>query len=238
MEADIRYLIDQGKQFFKNQAYRKAEAVFLKLIGSQHEFADICNMLGVIYHQTGQFGKAISYFQKALKINPNYTEALLNLSVLYNDLGEYKQAKALLAKSKKKVEKSGDRIDPFVKGKLANKHAEMGDLYRGVGLYDRAAHEFNTALNMAPHYADIRYRLALCLREEGKKQESLKEFQKIVKEKPDYVDAQVQIGITLYCLGKKKEARGLWAKLAKVNPRHQLVRLYLRLSEEPKSKKA
>ena len=236
MEPDIRYLIDQGKQFFKNQAYRKAETVFLKLIGSQHEFADICNMLGVIYHQTGQFGKAVSFFQKALKINPNYTEALLNLSVLYNDLGEYKQSKALLAKSKKKVEQSGDRIDPFIKGKLANKHAEMGDLYRGVGLYDRAAHEFNTALTLAPHYADIRYRLALSLREEGKKQEALKEFQKIVKEKPDYVDAHVQIGITFCSLGKKKEARVLWAKMAKANPRHQLVKLYLKLSEESPKK--
>src|SRR3989338_8909357 len=108
MEPDIRYLIEQGKIFFKNQAYKKAESIFLRLLSNRHEFADICNMLGVIYHQTSQFGKAISYFQKALKINPNYTEALLNLSVLYNDLGDYKQAKALLAKSKIKVEKSGD----------------------------------------------------------------------------------------------------------------------------------
>lgn len=234
MEPDIRYLIDQGKQFFKNQAYRKAETIFLKLIGGQHEFADVCNMLGVIYHQTGQFSKAISFFQRALKINPNYTEALLNLSVLHNDLGEYKAARQLLAKSKKNLERSGDKIDPFVKGKLANKHAEMGDLYRGVGLYERAVREFNTALGLAPHYCDIRYRMAVCLREEGKKQEALKEFQKIIREKPAYIDAQIQIGITLFSQGKKKEARQIWTKLAKINPKHQLVRLYLRLSEEPK----
>lgn len=236
MEPDIRYLIEQGKMFFKHQAFKKAEAAFLKIVGNKNEFADIYNMLGMIAHQTGQFGRAISYFQKAIKINPNYTEALLNLSVLYNDLGEYKLSRQVLTKSKKRGKEN--RMAPFIKGKLANKHAEVGDLYRGVGLYHEAIEEFKKALDLSPHFLDIRYRLGISFREDGKKKEALKEFQTVVKEKPAYTDAHVQMGVTLYSLGKKKEAHKVWTKLAQKNPRNQLVRMYLQLSEEQKGKKA
>lgn len=235
METDIRYLIEQGKNFFKNQAYKKAESVFEKIIADKREFADVYNMLGVINHQVGEFNKAISYFQKALKINNNYTEAMLNLSVLYNDLGEYKQARALVARSKKESKKTGNQLDPFLKGKLANKHAEVGDLYRGVGIYEKAVEEYKKALELAPNFYDIRNRLGICLRELGKKKEALKEFQKIAKEKPSYTEAQIQLGVTFYSIGQKKEARNVWNKLAALNPKHELVRMYLKLSDDQKA---
>lgn len=235
MEPDIRYLIEQGKAFFRNQAFKKAEEALLKIVANKNEFADVYNMLGMIAHQTGQFGRAVSFFQKAIKINPNYTEALLNLSVLYNDLGEYKLSRQVLAKSKKKSEE--DRMAPFIKGKLANKHAEIGDLYRGAGLHHEAVEEFKKALDLAPHFLDIRYRLGISFREDEKKKEALKEFQTIVKEKPAYTDAHIQMGVTLYSLGKKGEAHKVWTRLARKNPRNQLVRMYLQLSDEQKGKK-
>ena len=39
-------------------------------------------------------------FFMALSINPRYTEAMLNLAVLYNDLGQYAEAKKLYGKLK------------------------------------------------------------------------------------------------------------------------------------------
>ncbi len=237
MEPDIRYWIDQGKDFFKNQAYKKAESLFLKVIANRHEFADIYNMLGIIYHQTGEFNQAIQNFKKALSINPHYTEAMLNLSVLYNDLGEYKHSKELVGKFKKETSKSSDKIDPFIKAKLANKHAEVGDMYRGVGLYEAAVGEYERALQLAPHFHDIRTKKGICLREKGDKQTALKEFQKIIKEKPSFTDAHIQMGVTFYSLGKKKEARSVWEKLAKTQPQHQLVKTYLRLTSGNNKKK-
>ena len=237
MEPDIRYWFEQGKEFFKNQAYRRAEGFFLPIIGSKSEFADVYNMIGVLYHQTGRYEDAISSFEKALKINPRYTEAMLNLSVLYNDMGEYKLSKKLLDRSKKEARKSGNDIEPFLKGKLANKHAEMGDIYRGIGLPARAVDEFHKALDLCPHFHDIRVKLAVSLREEGKKEQAIKELQHITHEKADYTDAHIQLGITFYSLGRKKEARQTWERLAKKQPQHQLVKIYLRLSEKHKEKK-
>jgi tetratricopeptide (TPR) repeat protein len=233
MDSDIKYLIDQGKNFLANQAYKKAESIFVKIVSNNKKFADVYNMLGVIYHQTGQFEKAISHFKNALEINPNYTEAMLNLSVLYNDLGEYKLSKKLLNDAQK-LNKSSykDKLAPLVKAKLSNQHADLGDTYRGLGLYPQAITEFKKALELAPHFYDIRNRLGICLREDNKKAQAIKEFQKIVKEKPSYLDAQIQLGVTLFSSGKKLEAAKLWLKLAKAHPENELVNMYLELSAD------
>lgn len=233
METDIKYLIQKGKTYFKNKAYSKAESILLRIVSEKREFADVFNMLGVIYHQTGQFNRAISHFEKALKINPRYTEAMVNLSVLYNDLGNYKLSKKLVERSKQGLKADKEKIDPFIKGKLANKHAEVGDIYRGVGLFEKACNEYEKALELAPNFYDIRNRLGVCLREAGKKQEALTQFTRIVKENNKYVEAQIQLGITLYSLDRKQEARKVWQQLAKDYPQHNLVRMYLKLSEQP-----
>lgn len=231
METDIRHLISQGKNYFKRQAYEKAELIFQKILDSKKEFADVYNMMGVICHQGGEFSKAIDHFEKALAINPHYTEAMLNLSVLYNDLGEYNLSEKLLRASKKKSSVGQTQMAPFVKAKLANKHAEVGDLYRGIGHFERAILEYEAALKLAPHFYDIRNRYAVCLREAGKKKQALNELKNIVKAKKSYLDAYIQLGLTFYSVGEHEKALQIWQKLNKKFSQNDLVAMYLRLTE-------
>ena len=48
------------------------------------------NQEGVQAYDKGELEKAIKAFQAALKIDPNYTDALLNLGIVYKDQGNYK----------------------------------------------------------------------------------------------------------------------------------------------------
>lgn len=236
METEIRHLLDEGRTLFKNQLYKKAEAVFLKVLVRKNEFADVYNMLGVINHQQGQFNKAITYLQRALKINPNYTEAKLNLSVLYNDLGEYKLSKTLVDKENKANDKNRSGLPALYRAKLANKHAEMGDLYQGLGLVADAILEYEKALEFSPQFYDIAIKMGVCLRETGKVAQALKVFQQIIKSSPRFADAKIQLGITYYISGKVNEARRIWSAVdIKKNP---LAEMYLRLSSIKVSPKA
>ena len=136
---DSRNLFSEGKRAFQQHNYETAQKLFTKLIRKRPYFADVYNMLGVIYHNSGQFNDAVKFFEKALKINPKYTEALLNLAVLYNDLGKYKRARELYAKVQEKSrEQKGSKMDPFIRAKLANRHAEIGDIYEGIGFFREA----------------------------------------------------------------------------------------------------
>ena len=228
---EVRNLFNEGKKAFQSHQYDRANQIFLQLIEKTPYFADVFNMLGVINHTSGQFNDAVHFFEKALEINPKYTEALLNLAVLYNDLGDYKKARQLYSKVQaKSKEHKGSKMDPFIRAKLANRHADVGDIYEGIGFYREAIEEYNKALKLAPNFHDIRCKLAICLREMRKFSEAVKEFRKVIKSNPRYHYAQVQLGVTQYASGKIKDAIKQWNSVLQKAPENEGARMYLRLA--------
>jgi tetratricopeptide (TPR) repeat protein len=231
MQEEYKNSIEQGKFLFNTRQYKAAEEVFTKIIESKKAFADVYNLMGIIAHQDGRFGEAIQFFEQALKINSRYTEALLNLSILYNDLSDYEKARKLVERSRKESQKTKTAMDPFIRSKLANKHAEVGDVYRGVGAFKQAIQEYKKALELEDKYVDIRTKMAICLREEGDKQKAATELKQALKDNPDYPDAQIQLGVTYYSLGKKTDARKIWKQASKKFPTNQTVKMYLSFTE-------
>src|ERR1700755_210940 len=108
----------------------------MQIVREHQGFADMFNMLGVIHHGHGRFSQAQEMFEHALQINPNYTEAALNLAVPYNDLGKYAQAKEVYAHAIARSREQPRQLDPFAKGKIANMHARVADAYVGIGMHE------------------------------------------------------------------------------------------------------
>ncbi|MBI4212176.1 MAG: tetratricopeptide repeat protein [Deltaproteobacteria bacterium] len=228
---NIRELITRGKQYFERKQYNLAEHYLKRVIERQPQYADVQNMLGVISHIEGKFHNALEFFRSALNINPRYTEALLNLAVLYNDLGQYKEAKELYTALKKQnVTKKGE-IEPVLRGKLSNLHAEVGDIYRSIALHSLAIEEYQKALTLNPHYHDIRTKLGQALRENRELVASQKEFLTVLKARERYSPARVQLGVTLYSMGKPMDARKQWETVLGYDPQNDYAKMYLRLCE-------
>lgn len=228
---NVNDLVAIGKQYFDNKEYIKAEQYLRKVLQMNTNYADVLNMLGVIHHIEGKFTSAIEFFQKALKINPHYTEALLNLAVLYNDLGKYKDAKKLYTQLHTAQKAKHRQIEPVLKGKLSNLHANIGDVYRSLGLYQHAIEEYKKALALNPTYADIRMKLGISFRENGQTRESLSELKHVVKTDPKYIQARVQLGVTLFSSGQEPSAKKEWKKAIEKDPSNEHAKMYLRLSE-------
>ena len=89
----VRDLVTRGREHYTAREYDLAEACLTAVLKENLAYADVYDMLGVIYHQGGRLSDAEAMFQRALEINPAYTEAALNLAVTYNDLGKYREAK-------------------------------------------------------------------------------------------------------------------------------------------------
>lgn len=233
--GDVQVQIQEAKTLFENLEYEDALPLLLNISKKKNgkAYADVHNMLGVISHQSGQFGDAMKHFENALKVNANYTEAMMNLAVLYNDLGKYPQARKLFDKVKaqsKAGTKDKSKMDPNIRNKIANKHNEVGDMYQGIGFYKEAVIEYDKALKLAPKFWDIRIKRAICLREAKKYAEALKEFSQIMKENPKLLVAKVQRGVTLYTQGKVKEAIKEWKSVSKSDPDNESAEFYLKLA--------
>lgn len=227
--SSVKELINLGKEYFDRKEYHLAEKYLQKVVTENANYADVYNLLGVINHIGGRFQNALDSFQKALSINPRYTEALLNLAVLYNDLGEYAKAKSLYTQLKQNNKKKSHDIEPVLKGKLSNLHSEIGDIYRSISMFAFAVEEYKKALHLNPAYHDIRTKLGQALREQGKLKDSEKEFKLVIKANPKYNSARVQLGVTLYTMGKTPAAKKEWQTALKHNPKDQYAQMYLRL---------
>ena len=167
MDERIRRMLAVGKEHYESGDFTRAEEVLTQIVEENRGFADIHNMLGVIYHAQNKFSQAEECFEEALSINANYTEAALNLSVTYNDLGKYAEAREIYANAMSRSKSEPRSLDPFAKGKIANMHANLGSAYHGIGLFDEAVREYRNALDLCPTFVDIRTKLGIVLRVNG-----------------------------------------------------------------------
>ncbi|HIA19029.1 MAG TPA: tetratricopeptide repeat protein, partial [Planctomycetaceae bacterium] len=66
--------------FYRQGQLSKSQATLLQAIELDPEFFEAYNRLGLIFLEQGKRPEAILHFQQALKVNPDYEQARLNLS--------------------------------------------------------------------------------------------------------------------------------------------------------------
>jgi len=232
MDKETLKRLERGREHYENREYDKAEAYLLKVVEVETGFADVMNMLGVIYHDRGQVGMAQEYFEKALRINPRYTEAALNLAVTYNEQGKYDEAKRIHEHATSLAPQEEREIEPFARGKLANMHADLGRAYAELMLYDRAVTQYREALGLSPEFVDIRTRLGQLLKDAGRLDEALAELAQVKQMRPGYVPGRISLGATHLARGDKDAARQEWQEVLEIDPENRTAGMYLRMVEQ------
>ena len=228
MSRDLATLITIGKRAYEEKDFFRAEKLLREAIEGGANYADIHYILGLICHQRGKLHEGIEHFEKALGLNPEYTEVLLSLSITLNDMGRYEEAKAVYRRASESVARTGDPAKGgMFRGRIANLHAELGELYLALKQYEEAIQEYRKALTVAPGYPDLRVRLAVALREAGRPEEGLEEVRRVLGTHPGSIQGRIQQGILLYLTGKKTEARKAWEEAIYRDPTNKLVQLYL-----------
>ncbi len=229
MEHKSAKQIELARELYQNAEYDKAEPLLRQAVDENPNFADLLNMLGVIYYNRGQVDRAQDHFERALQINPRYTEAALNLVVALNDLGQYDASRKVFGQVMTFSREPRQVIEPFARGKLANMHAQLGRVYADLGMYDEAVLQYQKALGLCPTFVDLRTQLAQILHEAGRLDEALAELTRVKEQRPEYIPARLALGVACFSKGLSEEASKEWKAILDRDPNHISAQMYLRM---------
>jgi tetratricopeptide (TPR) repeat protein len=95
---DVREQFSEAADLAELGRYDEALALFLALIKTDANNADIWNTIGIIKFRQGYFRDAVNAFGQATDIDPNYSSAWFNRSLAFLHLG--KETEALRALDK------------------------------------------------------------------------------------------------------------------------------------------
>ena len=203
-------------------AYREILAL------SGDAFPDIHHKLANLLHKRDAFADACFHLERALELNPDYTEAAMALAITYNDLGRFAEAQAVISQVSANQEISPKNL---VRQKIANLHAEVAHAYRSANLLGEAVIEYRRALGLAPDFLDVRRKLAQTLAERGEYEEAAEHFHLILNEQP--ANAHVALELALVCmrLNEQTEARKLLEAIPENAAVHHRASVYLEMLE-------
>lgn len=234
MDDRTKQLLILGREHFDRREYDRAEAVLREVLEKTDRYADVYNMLAVILHERGDFTAAEQHFERAIEINPNYTEALLNLAVTYNDLGKYESARQVYARIRRDDGQTGV-LDPFIRGKIANMHADLSQAYADAGCKPEAIEQLRRAVELCPTFADLQTRLGSLYRDSDNFTLAREHYEAARASNPKYAPARILLGVTLLSLGEIDLAIAEWREVLALDPENRSAKMYLRMVEAQRS---
>jgi tetratricopeptide (TPR) repeat protein len=233
MDDKTKQLLTLAREHYDKRDFDKAEQYLQRVMPEADGFADLHNMMGVIHHDRGRLADAKAEFERAVALNPKYTEASLNLAVTCNDLGDYAAAQRTYQQALAREAEYPGGLDPYAKGKIANLHATVAHAYRDVGLHNEAVHELRKAINLCPHFVDLRLELSNVYRELRDLAAARFELEEALRLKPSYVPARNALGVVLLVLGERLAAIAEWQQALQTEPTNKAAQMYLKMAVNP-----
>src|SRR5918912_1356222 len=97
MDESLKQLLTLGRGYFEKRQYGQAEKYLSQVVERHQSFADVYNMLGVIYHDQGQFAgaardlgdldTAIREYEEIIRQNPGFIAARVNYGIALHTAG-------------------------------------------------------------------------------------------------------------------------------------------------------
>lgn len=186
------------------------------------------NDLGVAFVFRGDREQAVDEFKHALRLEPNYFAASLNLANTLLDMGKHEEAIAQFHEAlrlKPTDAKAHNDLGVALKsmgdlqGAVAefqtvlrlrpddvHAHNNLGVALKALGNMDGAIAEYKTAIQLQPSDLNAHYNLGLAMMETGNLEAAVAEFRTALHLRPNDGGIRFNLGMALAGLGKRAEA--------------------------------
>ena len=143
------------------------------------------NNLGWIYARDGKSDIANGYYQAALRNNPDFSPAHVNLAALFVSQKRWEEAAFHYQQSLR-----AEPDEPDV-------HYRLGDALVRLNKLDEALNHFQTALRLKPDFPEVESQIGGVLHTLGKLDAALHHYAEAARLKPDYAHAHLNQGVIL-----------------------------------------
>jgi len=212
--------------------FAKAQPLIQEKIDKSPQDPEGYYLLGVMYYFQGQVGLTVENLKKALFIDPRHTDAAVCLSVLYNDIGKYDEARKVFEQANQSVAHKRTGDDLRIDRKFTVKHLELADLYFRYRRYDEAIEEYSKAARLDPTNLDLVIRRAKALSKKGFLTRAMQELQQLKNEHPHFSPARIQLGLLHYSQGNILDAELEWEAVLEMEPHHREAQAYLQMAKK------
>jgi len=220
------------QKLLMSREFAKAERLIQEKLRKEPDSADGYYLLGVLNYFQGNLGQTVEHLRHALSLDPRHTDASICLSVLFNDIGKYDDAKKVFEQANQSVVHKRIGDDVAVDRKFAVKHLELADLYFRYRRYDESIDEYGKAALLDPTALEIRIRRAKAFAKKGFLSRAMQELQQLKNEHTDYLPARIQLGLLHYSQGNLLDAELEWESVAQLDPTHREAQAYLEMAKQ------
>ncbi len=203
----IEEMFQEAKLRFSRGDYKSAEPLLFELLLKAPQNPEVHQMLASIQYMQGQYQKAIRSFKRALEIDPNYTDASVGLSILYNDLGKYEEGASVFLDARQMLDLRLTTDDANIEEAIASKHEELADLYCKIKMFEDANRELEKALKISKRKAEISLRIIQILGAQKKSEIAISRCQALLKDYPRFVTARLTLASLLASEGQVSSAQ-------------------------------
>ena len=166
-------------------------------------------------------------FESSLSLAPNRLSTLINLSIVLIKLNKFENAEKLINKGLLHHPKNKELLLGLVdiykkliihKPDYAEAHANLGNSYKELKMYDEALASYSHALRLNPNLAEVYSNRGIVFNEIKKYQEALQEYDKAIAMKANLASAYSNRGIALSELNRLDEALSSYTRAIEINP--------------------
>ena len=220
--------------------FKKAIPLLIKAADRNPRDAEARFYSGYARRSLNRYEDALLDYQEAVRIAPDYADALNNLGSTYDKLGRFEEAVDAYSRA---INLNADdgvvhnnlgatyyRLARYEEAIVAYKralellprpsttHNNLGVAYGNLGRYKEAVESLLTAIRMRPGYSDAYKNLASMYCKMGRADEAVESFRKAIDLNPNSAEAHNGLGTALHKLGRIQEAVDSFRRAVQIKP--------------------
>ncbi|HMF96335.1 MAG TPA: tetratricopeptide repeat protein, partial [Vicinamibacterales bacterium] len=168
--------------------------------------------LAVALQADGRVDEAVTHYERAVTLRPDYAPA-------YNNLGTALRAKGRLSDAVAAYERAIS-----LRAEYPEAHYNLANVLTDEGKATEASQHFRVALQAMPGSADVHNNLGIALADEGKRDDAIAEFRAAVAADPTSAKSHRNLADALSSVGRTDEALIEFRRAAQLAPADGAIR--------------